>query len=208
MTKERNNDEVFRQLSNVDWNTTGRKLTALVIRVTGTATLAKGITAEDIAQSVIVKTLSGQRKWDPSRGELLPWLFAQVRSELSNLLDSQGTQNEFFLTDSNEDGEDTVDVQDQIEFKAMDDGIFADAKPQTPEALLIKSETLEAKTDIVLQAIDGISELQDLFDAITETYEVDVQTIAKILNVPVTDIYNRMKRLRNRIARIQQTIRD
>ena len=35
--------------------------------------LAKGYTVEDVVQEVIVKTFEGVRKWDPEKGQLLPW---------------------------------------------------------------------------------------------------------------------------------------
>ena len=205
---EQNDATAFRLLQDADWNNIGRRLTARVIWITGTATLSNGVTARDIAQTVILKTLSGDRKWDPNKGELLPWLFDQVKSELSNLLTSSATKQESLVESGAEDDEDASELQDVIDFRAVDEGLFPDSKPQTPEAILIRNQILEREVDIVLQAVDDIEVLTELFDTITTLYSTKAEDLAEQINVPVEDIYNRLKRLRNRISHVQQNVEE
>ncbi len=208
MGVEQNDATAFRLLQDADWNNIGRRLTARVIWITGTATLSNGVTARDIAQTVILKTLSGDRKWDPNKGELLPWLFDQVKSELSNLLTSSATKQESLVESGAEDDEDASELQDVIDFRAVDEGLFPDSKPQTPEAILIRNQILEREVDIVLQAVDDIEVLKELFDTITTLYSTKAEDLAEQINVPVEDIYNRLKRLRNRISHVQQNVEE
>lgn len=208
MGVEQNDVNAFRLLQEANWHDIGRRLTARVILIAGTAHLANGVTARDIAQTVILKTLSQDRKWDPSKGDLMPWLFDQVKSELSNLHTSSAANQEALVESDTEDGEDTDELSDAVDFRSVDGGLFPDAKPQTPEAILAKDQIVEKQIDIVIQAVDDIEVLKELFDAITTLYSTKAEDLAEQLNVPVEDIYNRLKRLRNRISRVQQNIEE
>ena len=49
----------------------------------GTQIFPGGWSPEDIAQHIILKTLSGERKYDRNRGKLKPWLRYEVLSVLN-----------------------------------------------------------------------------------------------------------------------------
>src|SRR5690554_772316 len=120
-------NEVFKRLSAVDWDSIGRKLTAVARKRASRygwhsgdpSILGKGNEPEDIAQTIIEKLLSGDRKWDPSQIELEAWLLGQVRSEIDNLYKNSGHLNEQSATsltfDSNEEY-----YQNEIEFNAQE----------------------------------------------------------------------------------------
>ena len=47
--------------------------------------LAKGLMPEDVAAQAIVSVIAGERKWEPQRGPLLPFLKRVVDSLLNHL---------------------------------------------------------------------------------------------------------------------------
>ena len=60
----------------------------------------KPSTLEDIVAEAICKTCSGERKWDPKRGPLEPWLTYQVKSLMSHVVDSAAYRHEVALLDT------------------------------------------------------------------------------------------------------------
>lgn len=95
-----------------------------------------------------------------------------------------------------------------MEFRAVEDGVFPEAKSQTPEAILVRQESIDDRINTLFEAIGNNSELQQLYDAITEHGELKPPVLAEKLQVDVTEIYNRLRNLRRRIARIHQTEED
>ena len=51
----------------------------------------RDFTVDDIVQHVILKTINGERKWDPQKGLLFLWLKYQVKS----VMDACGIKGEF-----------------------------------------------------------------------------------------------------------------
>lgn len=60
----------------------------------GDEELACGYTIEDVVHEVIVKALSGTRRWDRAKGPLLPWLKMQINSVIDALAQSAAHRRE------------------------------------------------------------------------------------------------------------------
>jgi DNA-directed RNA polymerase specialized sigma24 family protein len=165
----------------------------------GNHLLAQGLSAEDIVQRVIEKTLTGQRKWDPNKGELLPWLRDQVNSELDGLVKSAAHRYEMVLESDDSSG---GDVRDKIEYRAVEDGILGSVRPPNPENLLIEGEGSDL-VSALFQAVDGDLELEEVLNAVMDGCELKPRHLAEMLGVPKQNINNRLKRLRRRVALVK-----
>jgi RNA polymerase sigma factor (sigma-70 family) len=139
--------------------------------------LAKGYTVEDVVQEVILKMLSGIRKWDPEKGQLLPWLQTQCRSVIDALVKSAGHRREV----------------NNLEMES-----FAKHSPDPLEVVLEE----EAKTQIhqkvkaLFQAVNEEPELREVLQAIVDGCEPWPRYIALELDISVREVDNRLKRLR------------
>jgi RNA polymerase sigma factor (sigma-70 family) len=140
--------------------------------------LAAGMTVEDVVQEVVVKALSGIRKWDPARGQLLPWLQAQSRSIIDALARSAPHRREV----------NTLEVEN-----------FAVVQSPSSLAIVLEKEAqaqMEQKVNALLLAADGEPELREVLRVIMGGCEPRPRHIAAELGVSVKDINNRLKRLR------------
>ena len=116
--------------------------------------LAKGKSCLDVVQDVIVDTLRGTRGWDPQKGELLPWLKDQVRSEMSHLVESREHKYERHSLDGK-----SSPASDQIEYRPISHG----AIPVEPEAALLAAEEEKAihqRIDTLLEVVSDEPELR------------------------------------------------
>ncbi len=157
--------------------------------------LALGVTHEDIVQTVIQKAISGERRWDPKKGELEPWLKEQVKSEVSNLATKAATLRESVLPEVQpEEGS-----LDRLEFssRSVADSLFT--QPKTPEAVMLTRERIQQEADLIMAAPDGDPELEQLLDVILETHLVKPAELAQRLNRPVDEVYHLLRKLRRRI---------
>jgi len=83
----------FDGLREADWHEIGIRLCAYASwkarnyswRTGSTLFLAAGNTPEDIAREAILRVLDGRRRWEPERGALLPFLQGVVDSLMSHL---------------------------------------------------------------------------------------------------------------------------
>lgn len=103
------------------------------------------------------------------------------------------------------EGDDGEELQDKIRRRAAKEGIFGSAQSQSPEAIILEQEKtlhVEEKVSAAFQAVDGEPELEEVLEAMLDGY-VKPRNLAEKLGVPVTDIYNRMKRLRRRASAIR-----
>lgn len=137
--------------------------------------LAAGKSAEDLAAEAIEKVLSGERRWDPARGELLPYLRGVVDSLASHLATSH------------------------------DNRLYADLDQQPdpaapPAADDCDSEKLDALRSLL--RAEGQRPLLEVIDAVTLHCEPTPRALAETLGTSVTDINNRLKRLRRCALRV------
>ena len=194
--------ETFKLLQQADWATIGRALLAFARwRASNYAWrqgyddgLGLGETCEDIVQEVILKTINGDRHWDPSKGKLLPWLRDQVRSEIDHHFYQSANQHEIPFP-QNEDQEDES-VEQIIPFN---DSLHASI-PKPEQAILDKEKRgiIKQRVDSLYDAIDGIPVLEEIFEAILDGCEPKPRELAKQLGIPVQDVNNRLKRIRRR----------
>jgi RNA polymerase sigma factor (sigma-70 family) len=148
--------------------------------------LTGGYTVEDVIQEVIAKALSGIRRWDPDRGELLPWLQAQSRSILDALARSAPHRREVSV----------LDLEDLASAQA----------PDPLEALLEQEAWAQEmqRVDRLFQAVAGEPELEQVLWLIIDGCEPRPRYLALELGVPVAEINNRLKRIRRRALRLDK----
>lgn len=207
------NPEVFRQLQQVNWNDLGRRLTAYALRravfygwLNGDSQLLAGrdFTIDDIVQHVILKTITGERKWNPERGPLFAWLKYQVRSVMDAWIKGETGKYEVSFGDD----EDDVEVGEYSGVPAIEDVMDEDAVH--PEEALIDSELQQdveqRNSELVgriYQAVEDDPKLVELVDYVTQTGEFRPRFVAHGLGVPVDDINNRKKRFFRRLSQLK-----
>ncbi len=80
----------------------------------------------------------------------------------------------------------------------------------TPEEVLINKQSEEERRDKALYkyaalfyAVSGDLELEEVLDAVINGCELKPRLLAQALNVPVQNIYNRMRRLRRKAVALK-----
>jgi hypothetical protein len=169
--------DLERELRDVDWAAIGIRLTAYASwkarnrqwRTGRSDALAGGRTPEDLAAEAVLKVLSGERAWDPTRGALLPYLEGVVDSLLSHLADSLDNRLQERWADAHDRAADSEPLGDPVErVEALRAAVQQNAQP----ALLA------------------------VIDALAAGCEPKPQALAAQLGTSVADINNRLKRLR------------
>lgn len=133
----------------------------------------------------------GKRKWDPSKGPLRPWLKDQVKSVIDALDQSAPHRREVGF--SEDEGRESFDNKREAS--------FITAQTSNPEEIVLKkeaSEQAERKINDLFQAVSGEADLEEVLEAILDDCEPKPRYLAVKLDAPVTDINNRLKRLRRR----------
>lgn len=203
------NSYIFRRLQEADWEAISKELLAFAKwradryhwRSGSAYILPDGYELCDIVQHVIEKTINGDRKWDPDKGELLPWLKDQVKSVIDALANSAPHRREVYFSDIEEES----DLTDQEELVAQQIDPSENQDRLTPEEVLLETESEEERRKIVLfkysalfYAVEGDEELEAVIDAVINGCELKPRFLAQKLNVPVTNINNRLKRLQRK----------
>lgn len=200
---------VRRELWQADWGEIGKQLLAFAVfrarmyhwRTGGVHLLPRGIELQDIVQDVIDKTLRGQRRWDPDKGPLVPWLIDQIKSEVDALAKSAAHRREEPL----EPDWQLVEVADGAEERAA---LRADPsldRPKDPETALTESEAsafAEKRVAELFEAINGDQELQAVVQAIMDGSESQPRHLAQYIGISIEETNNRLKRLRRRALAI------
>lgn len=196
----------FQQLQQQDWGQISQELLLHTIFRTqrypwqsgGAEELAKGAQPKDIVQHVIEKTLNGDRKWDPNKGPLVPWLKDQVNSVVDALYHSAANKHEARLVSNDDNG----NVQGRSQ--KLTSHLFHTSILATPEEeILIKEdeELSRQQVDRILELVADKSELQDILFAIIEGCQPKPKLLAERLEVDVKEINNRLKRLRRMVRK-------
>ncbi|MBN2258846.1 MAG: sigma-70 family RNA polymerase sigma factor [Anaerolineaceae bacterium] len=141
--------------------------------------LAKGYTVEDVVQEVIVKTFEGVRKWDPEKGQLLPWLQLQSKSVMDALAKSASHRHEMSLSD--------LDIES-----------LAIEQPPDLESVLPEEARadIRRKVEMLFRAVDDVPELREILQAILDGCSPRPRYLALELNISIREVDNRLKRLR------------
>ena len=155
-------------------------------------------------QAVILDTISGTRKWDPSKGELLPWLKSQVRSEIDALARSAAHRREYPLQPTPDESDASGDEPAII---PVEGDILGNRLPANPEQMVIKKEDAseaEARVNRLFEAIKGEPELEELLQAIIDGCEPKPRFLAAHLGVSIQEVNNRRKRLHRRAMGLER----
>ena len=196
--------EIFRQLEKEDWGAIGKRLLAFAEwwagnyqwRRGGESDLAQGKTLVDVIQEVILKTFSRERKWDPEKGELVPWLRDQVKSVIDALAKSAAHRYEVSFPE--EDGE---GLDERVLPSLSADSSLAAVSASSPEQIVLEKEAAEQaeqKVSALFEKHSGEPDLEEMLESIMNGCEPRPRYLAADLGVSVEDVNNRLKRLRRR----------
>jgi len=151
--------------------------------------LPKGNQLDDIVQLVIAKTFAGDRKWEPERGELLPWLKMQIDSEINALVKSAAHRNEEHEPEASEEYCRDGTYNEPEDFFGPDPCL-------TPEGALLEAEYERSNRNMLFEAAGNDQELVEIVEAVIGGCDFKASALAEELQVPVTDVYNRIRRLK------------
>jgi hypothetical protein len=203
--------DVVEELLRVDWAETGMKLAAyaafrsrnLSWRTGSYVALAKGLMPDDIAAQAIVSVIGGERKWEPERGPLLPFLKRVVDSLLNHLALSSDNRRIERLSHN-----DCLSYGD--ERTALQDG---DKDPWPPRSAdfdasgVCESEfDADDRIDRLAEAAKGTLELAEVLNAILEFNEARPRLIALRIGKSVNHVNNCLKRLRRLALKISTDV--
>lgn len=173
--------------------------------------LPRGHTAESIVQDVIVKTFSGERTWDPEKGDLLMWLKYVIRSEISHLVKSVANKIEVPL-DLASENDSLIDGNDIRPYQPPQPELHIGS----PEDVIIAIETETEKTvvarlkiDALLEACSGKPELEEIVNAIVDSQcPAKTQKLAEFLGKPEGKINQNLRALRRRASKIINEVQN
>jgi len=203
--------DVVEELLRVDWGDTGMKLAAyaafrsrnLYWRTGSDVALAKGLMPEDIAAQAIVSVIGGERKWEPERGPLLPFLKRVVDSLLNHLALSADNGRIVRL------GQDDTSLYgaERIAFQDGDEGTWQRCPADFDAADLSESKyDADERIDRLAEAARGTPELAEVLNAILEFNEARPRLIALRIGKPVNHVNNCLKRLRRLALKISADV--
>jgi len=194
------------ELLHIDWRETGIKLAGYAAfrarnlgwRTGSGAELAKGLMPDDIAAQAILSVVSGERKWDPERGPLLPYLKLIVDSLLSHLAESHDNRNIERLLPDDAHGP----PEEQRKIWSEDDEIPASSATSLYGAEVDQDDTGARKIQRLIDAAQAKPELAEVLRAILDFDEARPRHIAVRIRKPVTHVNNCLKRLRRLALKI------
>jgi DNA-directed RNA polymerase specialized sigma24 family protein len=177
----------------VDWSAVGKDLLAFAewrarnYQWGSSGNLAAGPSLEDVVQRVIEKTISGERRWDPAKGPLVPWLKDQMKSVMDALTNAAVRRHE-------------TQAPEMDSLEEFVEGPVA-SQSLSPEGILLDKEAaaqMAERADALFQAVNGEPELEAVMNAILDGCEPKPRYLAAELGVSVEEINYRLKRLRRR----------
>ncbi len=140
-------------------------------------------------------TEKGHRKWEPSRGPLLNYLFSVIKSDISHLYESEdylSTSRMPITEESNED--ECIEAEELLKRSCVPekhaDGINPDPQ-QSPEEIQIANEL----RDKLLKAVEGDGELEGIVLCMLDGFEKPGD-IALQLGIKTSVVNNAKKRLK------------
>lgn len=186
-------------LQQADWGRIGKGLLAFTVNrirnydwFRSDSALPQGKTADDIVQEVILKTIDGTRNWDPDKGPLEPWLRDQVKSIVDALSKSAAHRHTEYLSNDDKQSGDYLSSE-----KSVASDLFGSVL--SPEDEIIRRDDEKAADESINALLEKVDKEPELVEIITTILECDSdkpREIAMALSVSVTEIYNRIKRLR------------
>lgn len=159
-------------------------------------------------QEALTKTFSGEKRWDPERGDLLSWLRWVVRGDVDRLYYSKSHPPEEVYDvelESFEMNEDDELALDKAEYKTNDflpSGLIG----SPPEDIVAAAELVKLKIDVLLEACNGRDDLEKIVFTIIDGRCIPTpQALSKCFDRPVEEIYQQLRTLRRRAAKILST---
>lgn len=199
--------DVVKQLLRVDWRETGMKLAAyaafrsrnLSWRTGSDVALAKGLMPDDIAAQAIVSVIGGERKWEPERGPLLPFLKRVVDSLLNHLALSADNRRIERLSQNDR----SPYRAERIAFRNDDEG----PSPRCPAEFNVTDPSdsesdADERIERLVEAAKAAPELAEVLNAILDFDEARPRLIALRIGKPVNHVNNCLKRLRRLALKI------
>ena len=199
--------DVVKQLLRVDWGETGMKLAAyaafrsrnLSWRTGSDVALAKGLMPDDIAAQAIVSVIGGERKWEPERGPLLPFLKRVIDSLLNHLALAADNRRIERLSQNDR----SPYGPERIAFRDDDEGPWTQRPAEFNVSDLSESESdADERIERLVEAAKGTPELAEVLNAILDFDEARPRLIALRIGKPVNHVNNCLKRLRRLALKI------
>ena len=191
--------QILKELHDADWVTIQRDLLVYTLQKVRflrwrgfrgadgeEGELVKGVSCKDLVQTLIRKTLSRDRKWDPDRGPLMPWLKLNMRSEISALVNSDEHLHE----------QDENDEDNTPSATSSSDNIDSSHNPVDVVLHQAKQEEDKKRLAPFFEAAAEFPELAEIVEAVMNGCELKPRYLAEELGTTTADINNRLKRLR------------
>lgn len=112
-------NETMKLLRNADWELISLKLLKFAINRGGKSVIADGMDSQDIVKEVIVKTFSGERKWNPQ----IP-LYNHLKEAIRSILSSKGlysncdrVKRDFLISSE-------LDPSSEVREEGLDDDLY------------------------------------------------------------------------------------
>lgn len=209
------NDKI-EQLKTADWANIYKNLVAKTIGRMDkfswrTNTYPKGHTPESIVQEAIEGVLNGTYGWDPNKGDLEMYLWWVIKGKLNRLFESKKHHPEDIREVSIDRPSEEEPRIDRLSLEAQ--SYFQPGSDYTndPEDMLIQQENsddvAELKIFALYESCNDRPELMELAEAIAEgPSEPKSAELAVLLDRPVEEIYQQLRALRRRAAKIKSEI--
>jgi DNA-directed RNA polymerase specialized sigma24 family protein len=172
-----------------------RKLTAYAVVLFAQSGLSgsevslrgSGLSPEDLAVATLGKLVSGELNYHRSKGRLDSYLATTMRHDFLDLLRSKAHSTSVDLESSHKDTvpEHTQDVR-----------LDCSPRQHDPVAIVAEQECRQK----VFALVKGDRDLEEMAYAIVELNATNPRDIAELLKTHTTDIQNRKKRMRRRLA--------
>ena len=169
--------------------------------------LPRGETVDSIVSKALTQVLSGERRWNPQTApDLQQYLMGVIDSLLSHL--ARHKDNTMLRAVPRLDAH--PDDRREALLRPTPGATAWHQEPQDPESVLLQHEQT-AYEDRVLQHLLDVSQDDPLVTQIIWTMRDGHDKpgeVATALGLPVSDVYNAMKRLDRKMMRVRQDVQE
>jgi DNA-directed RNA polymerase specialized sigma24 family protein len=165
--------------------------------------LPRGETVDSIVSKALTKVLSGERRWNPQTAPDLQTYLMGVIDSLLNHLAQHKDNTTLRAVPRPDDGS-------EVMLRPAPGATAWHQEPPDPESVLLQHEQT-AYEDRVLQHLLDVSQddplVTQIIQAMRDGYDKPGE-VATALGLPVSDVYNAMKRLDRKMMRVRQDIQE
>jgi hypothetical protein len=169
--------------------------------------LPGGETVDSIVSLALEKTLSGERQWNPTTQPKLQAYLMDVIDSLLNHLATSRDNSLFTKTTTSEDGR----PSELGNFRPTEQSsAWLTRGGVSPETLLLYEEEAavhERALELLREECDGDAVLLRIIEVMLQGNE-KAEEIAKAARLDIKEVYNAMKRLSRKAARVSRRMRD